>query len=68
MVKCPSCGKDVPVFKEWNYGPRDARGAQLRVKLYHCQCGAVFREYISKKTGKITLAKKLYAKRKSSLR
>jgi uncharacterized Zn finger protein len=58
MTKCPSCGKNVPVFKEWDYGPKDRRGAKMRVKLYRCQCGEVFREYISKKTGKVTLAKK----------
>jgi hypothetical protein len=58
MAKCPSCGKDVPVFKEWDYGPIHGKGAQMHVKLYHCKCGEVFREYVSKKTGKITKAKK----------
>jgi len=69
MAKCSSCGKEVKVFKEWDYGPKNKKRAHMTVKLYHCQCGAVFREYISKKTGKITLAKKLCKKKiESTLR
>jgi hypothetical protein len=58
MAKCPSCGKNVSVFKEWNYGPKSRKGAQMRVKLYHCKCGDSFREYVSKNTGKITIGRK----------
>jgi len=58
MAKCPKCGKNVPVFKEWDYGPKSRRGAKMHVKLYHCECGEKFRDYISKKTGKVTRAKK----------
>jgi hypothetical protein len=54
MAKCPSCGKDVAVFKEWDYGPIHRDGPKMHVKLYHCKCGEKFREWISKSTGKIT--------------
>jgi uncharacterized Zn finger protein len=59
MAKCPSCNKDVKVYKEWTYGPKEEKrqkSAIMTVKLYHCECGEIFREYINKKTGKVTRA------------
>jgi hypothetical protein len=64
MSKCPSCGRNVPVFKDWDYGPKTRKGVHMLVKLYHCKCGEVFREYHSKKSGKVTRARKPYQKRK----
>ena len=38
MAKCPDCGGEAKLVKEWDVGPK------LHVKLFEC-CGKKFREY-----------------------
>lgn len=40
-MKCPVCGQEAKLVKEWDLGPR------VRVKLYEC-CGKKIREYVKK--------------------
>jgi len=38
MAKCPECGGEAKLVKEWDVG------SKLHVKLFEC-CGKKFREY-----------------------
>jgi len=40
-VKCPVCGQEAKLVKEWDLGPK------VHIKLYE-HCGKKFREYVKK--------------------
>jgi transcriptional regulator NrdR family protein len=58
IMRCPYCSyENTTLTHEWEYGPKRRGGVHFIVKQYRCpNCDGRFREYINKKTLKVTIS------------
>lgn len=54
MVKCPKCGKEGKIEKQWLYGPKSRKGPSFEVTLFQCPSGHYWRDYKKTKTNVVT--------------